>query len=171
MSASKAGYSKVEMGINLLFGVITGVQVQTEVAGLASGMLSSRSEEEEEETCPVCFSVPEAEEGVRLNHCGHLYCRDCHHLAIESSPWPLTCSTQDCGHLLVVEDFKLLPAELHQKLVKKALDHKLIDVTSDLAPCPSPNCNGVYRKVGPGQENQENQTCFCNYCGVNICRG
>ena len=26
------------------------------------------------------------------------------------------------------------------------------------------------RKVRPGHESQENQTFFCNYCGVNICR-
>ena len=54
-----------------------------------------------------------------------------------------------------------------QKLVKNALDHKLTDVESDLAACPSPNCTGVYRKVRSGQEGQ---TSFCNFCGVNICR-
>ena len=135
------------------------------MAALASGI--SVVGEEEEETCPVCFSAPEAEEGVRLNHCGHLYCKDCLQLAMGSSAWPLTCSTQDCGHLLVVEDFKLLTADLQQKLVKNALDHKLTDVESDLAACPSPNCTGVYRKVRSGQEGQ---TSFCNFCGVNICR-
>ena len=138
------------------------------MAALASGI--SVVGEEEEETCPVCFSAPEAEEGVRLNHCGHLHCKDCLQLALGSSAWPLTCSTQDCGHLLVVEDFKLLTADLQQKLLKNALDHKLTDVESDLAACPSPNCTGVYRKVRSGQEDQEGQTSFCNFCGVNICR-
>ena len=137
---------------------------------LASTMSASRPGEEEEEICPVCFSAPEEEEAVRLNHCGHLYCADCLHLAIGSSAWPLTCSSQDCGHLLVVEDFKLLPAELQQKLQKNALEHKLCAGNSDLAACPSPNCGGVYRKVRPEQEGQAGETCFCNYCGVNICR-
>ena len=148
------------------------VQVQTAVADLASGMRISRpGEEEEEETvCPVCFSAPEGEEAVRLNHCGHLYCQDCLQLAIGSSAWPLACSAQDCGLLLVVEDFKYLPAELQQRLQKNALDHKLSSHTSDLAACPSPNCSGVYRKVRPDQGGEETQTCFCNYCGVNICR-
>ena len=142
------------------------VQVKSEVLRLASKM--DRSEvEEREETCPVCFSVPEGEEErVRLQLCGHLYCRDCLHLAIASAAWPLTCSRQDCDQLLVVEDFKTLGPEERQKLQKNALDHKLSDVNSELRACPSPNCNGVYRAMREG----ETENFFCMFCGVHICR-
>ena len=129
----------------------------------------ARSEtKEEEETCPVCFSVPEEgeEERVRLQHCGHLYCRDCLRLAIASAAWPLTCSKQDCVQPLVVEDFKTLGQEELQKLQKNALDHKLINVDSELKACPSPNCIGVYRKM----REEETENFFCEFCGVNICR-
>ena len=143
------------------------VQVKSEVSRLAASLDNSHAEEEE--TCPVCFSAPGEEERVRLQHCGHLYCRDCLSLAIGSAAWPLTCSSQGCALTLVVDDFKTLGPEELQNLKKNALDYTLSDVNSNLKPCPSPNCVGVYRRL-QGQEGDREEAFYCSFCGVNICR-
>ena len=122
-----------------------------------------------EAACPVCLSPPEAGEEVRLQHCGHLHCRGCLAMAVAASSWPLVCSAEECGDPLVTEDFKSLDTVTMDRLQKNALDYTLSDVNSNLKPCPSPNCVGVYRRL-QGQEGDREEAFYCSFCGVNICR-
>ena len=49
-----------------------------------------------EATCPVCFSLPEAGEEVRLQHCGHL-----RHLFLDNNlHLKVRCSAHIMSHLL-----------------------------------------------------------------------
>ena len=71
-----------------------------------------------------------------------------------------------------MEDFKCLEhdEELMKTLVKKSLDHALLSESSTLKPCPSSNCNGVFRAFDVDDPDDQNYPFFCNFCGVNICR-
>ena len=66
-------------------------RVKTEIESVSRSLSDSP---DDEELCPVCFSAPEDDEQVRLNLCGHLYCRDCLNMAIVSSNWPLQCAAE-----------------------------------------------------------------------------
>ena len=120
------------------------------------------------EVCPVCFTQPKEEEGVRLQYCGHLYCAACLAM-VTAAMWPLVCNVEDCGEQFVVEDFKHLDSETLQKLQRKALEHKLNNDTS-LKPCPSPDCSGVFRKYVEKTDKTETEAFYCSFCGVHVCR-
>ena len=77
---------------------------------------------------------------------------------------------QNCETKLCVEDFKQLNSETMAKMQKNALDHKLVDRNCSLKPCPSPNCSGVFRKISTLEGENENESFYCTFCGVNICR-
>ena len=66
-------------------------KVKTEIESVSRSLSDSP---DDEELCPVCFSTPEDDEQVRLNLCGHLYCRDCLNMAFVSSNWPLQCAAE-----------------------------------------------------------------------------
>ena len=145
--------------------------MKTSIGDLARRMDGSLFEATEA-ACPVCLSPPEAGEEVRLQHCGHLHCRGCLAMAVAASSWPLVCSAEECGDPLVTEDFKSLDTATMERLQKNALDHKLLSADCSLAPCPSPNCPGVFRRMSriASDEEAENESFFCTFCGVNICR-
>jgi len=145
-------------------------QAKEAIVNLAKTLTSVN--EEESETCPVCFTSPESEERIRLQNCGHLYCIGCLKMLINSSPLPLVCSTEACDAVLVVEDFRVLENDenLIQKVQRSALEQKLISENSSIKPCPSPNCPGVYRVLKEHEKLEKSDPFFCVFCGVNICR-
>lgn len=112
------------------------------------------------------------EDGRRLEHCGHIYCSSCLTLQILSSSGPLLCVQEGCSSPFVVEDFKPFHSneKVMKKIVRKAVEQRLLGPDSSLLACPSPNCEGVFRRLGAEEELQEGEAFLCQFCGSKICR-
>ena len=55
---------------------------------------------------------------------------------------------QGCSSPLVVEDFKPFHSneKVMKKIVRRAVEQRLLGPDSSLLACPSPNCEGVFRR-------------------------
>ena len=94
---------------------------------------------------------------------------------------------QECRSPFVVDDLK--PFESDERVTKKvvtaAMEQRLLASDSSLLACPSPNCEGVFRRftfmalyfissqfgrLEKGDELQEGESFLCQLCGSKICR-
>ena len=71
-----------------------------------------------------------------------------------------------------MEDFKALERDdkVTKRIIRCALEDHLQRPDCSLAACPSPDCEGVFRGLQPGQEGDNSEPFFCVSCGVDICR-
>ncbi|KAJ7084647.1 hypothetical protein B0H15DRAFT_910927 [Mycena belliarum] len=128
--------------------------------------------------CPVCFCS--IDDLVRLEDCGHMYCRDClqHYLrpaSQDSGFTPRKClaevpfpekptSTIACGRGIAYSTIRSLLTSAEEDLLLRAsfLAH-VNEHPTDLRYCPSPDCEMVYRPSGMGAAFQ------CPSCIIQIC--
>jgi len=147
------------------------VELMEALRSLAARM--PEASQDEEEACSVCLTPPEGKERVRLEVCGHLYCSPCLAMQVMSAPWPLLCSFEGCSSPWVAEDLRRFESdqEVMKRIVRGSLEDNLLQPTSNLHACPSPNCEGVFRKLSPEEKGSNQDPFFCTFCGANICRG
>ena len=138
--------------------------------------------------CVVCFSGPEKGGGYQLESCGHLHCVDCFERQIEFASLPLVCSEevvliwfifitmyftwfQGCHTKLVAADFLNFShnQELMMTLLGKSIQHKLSDPDSEIKPCLTPDCKGLFKKDIISDETKPLDPTLCRLCGVYIC--
>ena len=127
-------------------------------------------EEEDNTCCACCCPVEEVGEQYRLEYCGHLYCLDC--VTLQLSPtavtFPILCAAENCEQPFVWHDFESLFKRSTYKLeglVKSSLQSYVIANREKVRPCPTPNCEMVYRV-----STAENGRPFlCSHCGVRTC--
>ena len=96
-------------------------------------------------------------------------------------------SHQDCNAPFVVEDLKAFESDekVIKKIVRTSVEQRLLGSDSALKACPSPNCEGVFRRyhhhrrcflspcfdrLETGEELQEGEAFLCHFCGSKICR-
>ena len=71
-----------------------------------------------------------------------------------------------------MEDFKALEFddEVMKKIIRGSLEDHLMMPGSCLAACPSPNCEGVFRILQPGEDPSNQSPFYCVTCAGDICR-
>ena len=108
--------------------------------------------------CPVCLSPIEETDMIRLEFCGHAYCKECLttqvQVAISNKDFPIVCAGEDCGKGFVKRDFKALFAT--NKI--KPFDLTAASVASFVQQnnqaykyCPTPNCLMIYKVSSTGE--------------------
>ncbi|XP_076339195.1 LOW QUALITY PROTEIN: uncharacterized protein LOC143240523 [Tachypleus tridentatus] len=118
-----------------------------------------------EEMCPVCLDTADPKTGQRLECCGHLYCKECLRLQVESKQIPFLCSSEGCGEPFVLEDLKHIlnnNKKLRKDVTEAALKELVQSNSEKYRYCPTSDCPVVYR-VSP------NQLFICDVCENEIC--
>ncbi|KAG8185520.1 hypothetical protein JTE90_019774 [Oedothorax gibbosus] len=120
---------------------------------------------EDAENCPVCFDNVSGD-SHRLEHCGHLYCKECILLWFQNAKdFPLTCIMTDCGTPVVYADLQWAIKEVKSfetEMFRKSL-MAFVQTRDDIAYCPTPDCQMIFRISNNG-------TVFdCPLCANSIC--
>jgi hypothetical protein len=137
---------------------------------LETGMAALRTEDELEETCPVCWTEPD--EPFKTS-CGHTYCLSC--LASQCSSasdatLPLRClgASATCNHLLSLAELHGgLPAAVFETLLETSFTSYVRSRPDNFQYCPTPDCDRVYKTTSI-----TNPRIFqCDSCITPICTG
>lgn len=126
---------------------------------------------EEDNTCCACYCpIEEVAEQYRLEYCGHLYCMDCVKLQLSPAAvtFPITCAAEDCEQPFVWHDFESLFKRSNYRLedlLKSSLQSYVQTNQKKVRPCPTPNCDMVYRV----STTDNGRPFLCSHCGVQTC--
>ena len=126
---------------------------------------------EDDNTCCACYCpIEEVAEQYRLEYCGHLYCLDCVELQLSPAAvtFPVVCAAEDCGQPFVWHDFESLFKRTKYRLedlMKSSLQSYVFANQKKVRPCPTPNCDMVYRVSTA----ESGRPFLCSHCGVRTC--
>lgn len=120
--------------------------------------------------CCVCFTVIKSSGDIfRLEHCGHMYCRECISLQIAPSAlsFPVECAADQCSQPFVWKDFvnlsQRIGLDLHTFLAASLRSHAAANPNL-VRYCPTPDCPVVYAVSHDIEKNF-----FCAHCGTSTC--
>ncbi|GIY32423.1 ATP-dependent RNA helicase DEAH12, chloroplastic [Caerostris extrusa] len=123
--------------------------------------------DEDADTCPICFDSLIYGFSFRLENCGHAFCETCLILQIESRTIPLICVKQNCDKKFFWSDIKKLLNKCTENARKDfyavSLNYFINQRSSQVFYCPSPDCHNVFRVSSTDGEQ------FCFGCGNVIC--
>ncbi|XP_054720933.1 uncharacterized protein LOC129230554 [Uloborus diversus] len=124
--------------------------------------------EDNQESCPICLETINYD-FLRLEHCGHAFCRQCLLLQLESKSIPVKCIKENCGKFLFLEDIKKILSSGGQDLKKSfclaAVQYHVNSNLDKLSYCPTPDCPMLYRR-----SNETLAEFNCPLCENIICR-
>lgn len=109
--------------------------------------------------CTVCQSVIEYNDILRLEYCGHSYCKVCLSTlvqqAVSKRTLPIVCASKTCGKPLVIRDinFQMKMGNLKRKdLLNAAVSCLVMKQSNRFRFCVTPKCISVYRTTTNGEK-------------------
>ncbi|CAI9091423.1 OLC1v1026456C1 [Oldenlandia corymbosa var. corymbosa] len=124
-------------------------KVQAIIHEIAQKSDSSPDKSYEEDSCAICFC--EVEDGYKLEHCGHEFCRSCLVEQCESAirsqgSFPIRCAKMGCGARFLHTDLRsLMIGEKFEELFRASLAAFVAASGGSFRFCPSPDCPSVYQ--------------------------
>lgn len=125
---------------------------------------------EELTDCPICLCPVDESDVIRLEYCGHAYCRMClanmMQNAVSNKEFPINCSAEACNKPLVMRDLNMqlkLGVVKMQVLLEAALDCFIVKNNAKFRYCITPNCPMVYRVT------DKEESFHCTQCSTLIC--
>ncbi len=111
--------------------------------------------------CPTCFCELGAGH-VRLQACGHAYCRECFDGWLAQGEFPLACFVEGCGAPLALRQLREVLGDRFRPLVRAALDAHVAAHPEALRFCITPDCPQMYATDG-------DRVVRCGSCAVTLC--